>query len=297
MRRSSLCHRIVAIALGIAVGGMAPGLASGQQLGEGGLRSISVVAETDHPGPRFGFSSLLNQVATSVTKVATSISGVTPPSSETIAVTPGQTVTFTLSGTVQEGGPNFVLDVFDSSLTFVSSTGGCVVAATPSPLPPLQPASVGGYLTCSPVLANGSGAFSFQVVFSVNANAPSHIEPNFNVACVENSTTQNNYNLCDPVAGTVAGLIPPVPPFPLLPLPPIDFVAPPPPPLLPPPPMAPMAPPSAGLSQPMMMPSMMPGVPVIPEADSLVLLGGGLAALGGFVALRRLVRRGEDPRE
>jgi hypothetical protein len=150
------------------------------------------------------------------------------------------------------------------------------------PPPALQPASVGGFLLCNPI-AFPQTAYSFQIVFSVNANAPPHTEANFNVACVENSTTTNFFNLCDPVSGTVVpGALPP-PPF--IPPPPLPLPPPPPPPLLPPPPMmAPpmMAPPSAAA---------MPGVPVIPEADSLVLLIGGLAALGGLAVVRHVRRR------
>jgi hypothetical protein len=71
-----------------------------------------------------------------------------------------------------------------------------------------------------------------------------------------------------------------------LPLPPPLLPPPPPPPLLPPPPPGPpmgpqqMAPPG--------------GVPVIPEADSLFLVVGGLVALGGLVGLRSLRRRRDD---
>jgi hypothetical protein len=64
----------------------------------------------------------------------------------------------------------------------------------------------------------------------------------------------------------------------LLPPPPPPLLPPPPPPLLPPPP-------SMGMAQARMMPE----VPVIPEADSLVLLGLGLAAVAvlGWRARRR----------
>jgi hypothetical protein len=86
-------------------------------------------------------------------------------------------------------------------------------------------------------------------------------------------------------SGTVTcnNLPPPLPP--ILPPPPLEFIPPPPPPLLPPPPPAPLDPPMA---------SMMPGVQVIPEADSLFLLVGGLAALGGLVAHRTVRRRRDD---
>jgi hypothetical protein len=76
----------------------------------------------------------------------------------------------------------------------------------------------------------------------------------------------------------------PPPPLPLLPPPPLDFLSPPPPPLLPPPPPAP----------PVAAAAAAPGVPVIPEADSLFLVLGGLSALGGFTGLRSLRRRRDD---
>jgi uncharacterized repeat protein (TIGR01451 family) len=87
----------------------------------------------------------------------------------------------------------------------------------------------------------------------------------------DTATTQVN---CPPLA---------VPNLPILPPPPLEFIPPPPPPLLPPPPPAPTG------AAPRMAP--FPEVPVIPEADSLFLLVGGLVALGGLVAYRRLRRR------
>jgi hypothetical protein len=87
---------------------------------------------------------------------------------------------------------------------------------------------------------------------------------------------------------TPVRFIPPVPALP--PVLPSALVPPPPPPLLPPPP-----PPSLG--QPLMgpmAPGAFPEVPVIPEADSLPLLLGGLAALGGLVAYRHFRRRADD---
>jgi hypothetical protein len=67
-------------------------------------------------------------------------------------------------------------------------------------------------------------------------------------------------------------------PLPLLPPPPL-VLPPPPVPLIPPPPSAAAA-----------VPPLRPEVPVIPEADSLLLLGGGLA-LGGILAGLRARRR------
>jgi hypothetical protein len=74
------------------------------------------------------------------------------------------------------------------------------------------------------------------------------------------------------------------PPPPLLPPPPLQFLPPPPPPLLPPPP-----PPPPTAPQPAY-----PEVPIIPEADSLFLVVGGLVAAGGLVGLRGLRRRRND---
>jgi hypothetical protein len=81
---------------------------------------------------------------------------------------------------------------------------------------------------------------------------------------------------------TVTSVLPFLAP-PILPPPPLGFIPPPPPPLLPPPPPAPMA-----------QRATMPEVPVIPEADSLILLVGGLAAFGGLAALRVMYRRRHD---
>jgi len=79
-----------------------------------------------------------------------------------------------------------------------------------------------------------------------------------------------------------------LPNLPLLPPPPLEFIPPPPPPLLPPPPPAPMG----GMMQPSR--AAFPEVPVIPEADSLFLLVGGLVALGGLVGYRKLRRNDDD---
>jgi hypothetical protein len=64
--------------------------------------------------------------------------------------------------------------------------------------------------------------------------------------------------------------LPPLPPAPLVPVAPLPVVA----------------PPAASVA--------FPEVPTIPEADSLPLLGSGLTALAGLVALRALRRRGPD---
>ncbi len=76
----------------------------------------------------------------------------------------------------------------------------------------------------------------------------------------------------------LAQITPPI----IIPLPPP--LPPPPPPLLPPPLLPPPGPMGALAPPPR---AAMPEVPVIPEADSLWLLVGGLVALGGLVGYRR----------
>ena len=70
----------------------------------------------------------------------------------------------------------------------------------------------------------------------------------------------------------------------------------PPPPLPPPPALPPPPPPPPPLPPwtvvPAAVPGAFPAIPVIPEADSLVLLGGGLVTLGALAGLRLLRRRG-----
>jgi len=77
-----------------------------------------------------------------------------------------------------------------------------------------------------------------------------------------------------------------LPNLPILPPPPLEFIPPPPPPLLPPPPPAPLG--AVAAARPMV------DVPIIPEADSLFLVIGGLVALGGLAGYRSLRRRRDD---
>jgi hypothetical protein len=79
-----------------------------------------------------------------------------------------------------------------------------------------------------------------------------------------------------------AGLPPAVPQvaIPAVPRPPVQFIPSAPAPLLPP--MSPVAPLQAGAA-----PARFPEIPVIPEADSVLLLLGGLAAIGALAAIRR----------
>jgi hypothetical protein len=77
---------------------------------------------------------------------------------------------------------------------------------------------------------------------------------------------------------------PPLPPPPPPPPPPLEFLQP-----LPPPPPPPPPPPfPVGSPFPPPLAVGMPGVPIIPEADSLFLLAGGLVACAALIALRAL---------
>ncbi|HEY7063447.1 MAG TPA: hypothetical protein VII06_18355 [Chloroflexota bacterium] len=111
-----------------------------------------------------------------------------------------------------------------------------------------------------------------------------------------------------PGAGAFPPLLPPPPPLPLPPLPPPGLVPPPPfvggavgsgmpsqevlDQLFPLPQLGPVRTPVAP-SPPMV--SGASGVPLVPEADSLLLVGLGLLALGGLVTARRLRGRPDDP--
>ncbi len=277
-------------------------------------------------GPHFGFGRVLGQGANTVSKVATSIDGTAVADPKNVRVSAGQEVTYTIVGSVQNSSGADVADIFDASLTYVFDTGECYpgTLAEIGGNPPLRPANIGGVLVCSPILFGVNQAFSFDVVFRVNASVPPHSEANFNVACVE-TTVVDVFNLCNSVAGTVLAPTPtatatptrtptatttatrtptatatptrtptatatPTPtPTPtltptatrtrvtvLIPVPPPPPPPPPPPlPLLPPPlPLAPPPPAGPEVSSPLA------SVPVIPEADNLLLVIGGLAALG-----------------
>jgi hypothetical protein len=143
------------------------------------------------------------------------------------------------------------------------------VAPGEGPFPCAVLPAVGGATTCNFVsVGNPLVGLTVAVCFATAA-AP---------VCV--------FGTVAPAAGGAgAPLI--LPNLPILPPPPLEFIPPPPPPLLPPPPPAPtgaMAAPRAAF----------PEVPVIPEADSLFLVIGGLVALGGLVGYRSLRRRRDD---
>jgi len=154
-------------------------------------------------------------------------------------------------------------------VAFVLTTTNAV-APGEGPFPCVVLAAVGGATTCNFVSAGNPLIGLTVAVCFATAAAP---------VCV--------FGTVGPaVGGAGAGQFI-LPNLPILPPPPLEFIPPPPPPLLPPPPPAPtgaMVAPRAAF----------PDVPVIPEADSLFLVVGGLVALGGLVGYRSLRRRRDD---
>ncbi len=230
-----------------------------------------------------------------VTATATATPTVTPTSTTTL--TPGPTATLPPST-----GTLVVCKqlVFPGSPGGTSGIGGIGGIGGVGPVNPLQLQSNTFTFTTSPVVTIpaitvpagtttavcATGVAIAAGTVTITENVPA----GFVLASVTGGTQSGNSATATITAGqttTVTFINDPavtvIPNnLPLLPPPPLQFVPPPPPPLLPPPPPAPptgraMAPPG--------------GVPVIPEADSLFLVIGGLVALGGLVGLRSLRRR------
>lgn len=298
--------RAAVLRLFLAVLLFATGLAGGSSLAgtkPAAAEPAAVVAvpasqqSIEGPSPQFGFSRVLDQVTTTVSKVATSINNTPVTNPKNVTLSPGQTIIYTVSGQVQNLDSPDVVDIFDSSLSYVFDTGQCFPAADTGITVNFttQPSSVGGVLICNPLLFGTNQSFSFQITFTVQPNAQPHTDPNFNVACVEGGRSQNLFNLCDSVAGTVSGgqttpTPTPTPTPPTVPcLPCVPFLDPGPPLLLPPPPPPPplLPPPPLGVGTGAIRGAPMAPVPVIPEADSVLLVVGGLGALGLVAAWRR----------
>jgi hypothetical protein len=135
---------------------------------------------------------------------------------------------------------------------------------------------------CSPV---GAGATTVACTVTTVGNAI--IGSNVTVVFAAGITSVGTVSGPGPAALAALGAAPLLPPF-----------APPFPPLPPPPGLLlPPLDPSAGLVLPpssMMMAPSSAGIPVVPVADSLVLLAGGLVAVGAIAAQRWWRRRWED---
>jgi hypothetical protein len=165
------------------------------------------------------------------------------------------------------------------NLTVAAAPAGAVVGVAP----------VAFALTTTAPVAPGEGPFPCTALATVGGSTTC------NFTTVGNPLIGQTVAVCFATAGapvcvfgTVsagANVFPPFPGanLPLLPPPPLEFIPPPPPPLLPPPPPAPTG---VGVARPAF-----PEVPVIPEADTMMLLIGGLAILGIAAGARSLRRR------
>jgi hypothetical protein len=244
------------------------------------------VASIDGPGHHFGLGRTLNQATTTVAKIVSNVAG-TPQTGETATAAPGDVVVFQVNfANINPAGTD-IRDFFDPRLLFIGGDG-CTEGPAGAPLPAGAPANA-GIVTCNVIDTGDSGQMAIQFSVDINATPGASL---LNFACAQDST--NGWTVfCDTATITVAAApspppvpTPPVLIPPILPPPPLPPLLPPPsaPPLLPPPPMAP----------PMMQRPMMPEVPVIPEADSLFLLVGGLVVLGGLAGLRVVRRRDDD---
>jgi hypothetical protein len=180
------------------------------------------------------------------------------------------------------GGPNTFggdlgLGLQGLTVTFTTPPGGPAIPAIT--LPPGQ---------LGPVCAAG-------VTLAAGTVAVTEVVPaGFTLQSVTGGTLAGNTATATITAGQTTTLtfinVPSniiIPPPPLLPPPPLQFLPPPPPPLLPPPPIG--GPPLGGFPPP----DNQFAVPIVPEADTLALLLGGLGALGllGRWRARRRARR------
>jgi hypothetical protein len=186
------------------------------------------------------------------------------------------------------GGPNFGgiggvgglgsgLGLQGSTVTFTTPPGGPIIPSITIPVGSLGPICAAGV-----AVAAGTVAVTEVVPagFTLNSVTGGTLSGNTGTATITANTTTTLTFINVPINVNIPNFLP------ILPPPPLQFIPPPPPPLLPPPPPAP----AAGARAP----AAFPEVPVIPEADSLFLVVGGLVALGGLVGLRSLRRRRDD---
>jgi hypothetical protein len=271
------------------VGGLASGsawaapepaaVAAGPEVVVGAVVSVEPIESiaVDDYRAHFGFS-VLNQAtpATAVTKAAA-------PSN----VVPGSTVTFTITVTAPTGSflpTSFnVRDFLGSAFTFVSAAAGsgvtsvsCATAPTTT-TPPSGADPNSQQLLCALTVPASTSTATFTITATVNAGA-------FSSAQLTNAAAAPFLRFDPQVLAPTAPAIGQATVQPAV-APAVAVVVPPPLPLLPPPPPPLLAPPRA--PAPMAMPPVGAEIPVIPEADSLALLAGGLVALALGAAWRR----------
>jgi hypothetical protein len=241
-----------------------------------------------------------------VQKFITSVDGVPLPPGTTSAqnLQPGDIVVFQVNVTNAGGGVTpLIRDFLSPNLIFISGDN-CVQNPNPGTARPTGVAPNSSVIDCNPPVTTGTASFSFQATVSNNAALGG--DPALNVACAATRiftpitgttlfTSTTSFTAatspCSATTGTI--LVPGIPPFPggqlaipqvaipAVPRPPVQFIPNPPPPLLPP----------TGPIPSLQRPPAYPEVPVIPEADTVGLLAGGLLALGAFAVLRARRRR------
>jgi uncharacterized repeat protein (TIGR01451 family) len=256
------------------------------------------------PTAHFGFSSLLNQAAaTTVSKVITLVGNqpVIPPASTATAIQ-GQIITYTVnvvntSNTnvtlVDFLSPNMDLVGLPAGLpTGVSCSSGGTVGARPT-TPAVNPNASRFTCTISAAAGISAGASGTNFIFTASVFAG---DPLANVACIYppgSSSSTPPASCATTSINAPSTVFPPLIPAPVpapqvaipaAPRPPVQFIPTAPLPLLPPP--------GPGMGMMAGAPPAMPGVPVIPEADTVGLLAGGLLALGALAWLRSR-RRGD----
>jgi hypothetical protein len=260
----------------------------------GAVTAPDAPASIDGPGHHFGFTqaSVVAQVTASQAQQVLAGLGYTGVATNPCVVTIGQVcqVTGAITGSATITGSA------SWNITVTAPPAGALVGGIPQAFALTTANAVGlgeGPFPCSAFVAGTATTCAF-----VTAGNPLL---GTTVAVCYPPAAVGGLPLC--VVGTVTGvgviapIVPPVvpppvfppvaPPIspPLLPPPPQQFIPPPPPPLLPPPPPAP----TGALTVPSA--AAYPAVPVIPEADSFLLVVGGLVALSGLVGYRRVRRR------
>jgi hypothetical protein len=301
----ALLPLLLAVAYGLAAAPAPTHATSLSSEPEASSRSVTLdisaaLRTVDAPGHRFGFSqaSLLAQITPSQAQQVLQGLGYTGVATNACASLVGQTCQVTGGVT----GSATITGSASWNLSVAAAPAGALVGGIPQAfaLTTVNAVGVGeGPFPCTALaVAAGTTTCTFNTVGNplIGTTVAVCFPPAAAGAlplCVVGSVTGPGAVL--PIVPPIAPpIVPPaalIPAFqgaapPLLPPPPLQFIPPPPPPLLPPPPPAPMG----AMAAPR---GAFPDVPVIPEADSLLLLVGGLLGLGGLAGYRTW--RGRKP--
>jgi hypothetical protein len=242
------------------------------------LRESAEAPESLAAEAHFGFSNVLSQAVTPIGTTCFGVGTVCRANLTTVGLS-------TSGGPVVEVG-TVVLGPCPSTttdncvqFTVTSGTGGFTVQGI---VGPAQPFLIPGDLPILRIpVVDQFGTFSTRDVQCAAVDGTGRSTCNATIS--DPVWPQTGGQVEVRVARNQAVILPPVA---NIPPPPLEFVPqPPPPPLLPPgAPVPPLQGAAAGAPSP---PARYPAVPVIPEADSLLLLAGGLAAVGAFAWWRR----------